>query len=179
MVSVIPLSSFEHTQTMWLILHTAKVQIISRDPQWCKTWASKPSHFTMAYTGQKKMNQCYCITAAQLPHCEWAHSAAPPQRDLQYSNAKTITHARTHRQAHTGKKEKKENRQSKGWWWLWHIAMPPTVVPVRGQSTSNWASVTHALCQSSSPALACNAWHIAEPPTGLLSSCPADDEVGG
>lgn len=52
--------------------------------------------------------------------------------------------------------------------------MPPTVVPVRGQSTSNWASVTHALCQSSSPALACNVWHIAEPPTGLLSPCPAE-----
>lgn len=112
------------------------------------------------------------------PHCEWAHTVAPPQRDLQYSDAKTNT--RTHTHSLGGTHVRGAIRQSKGWWWLWHIAMPPTVVPVRGQSTSNWASVTHALCQSSSPALACNVWHIAEPPTGLLSPCPADNdgEVG-
>lgn len=80
--------------------------------------------------------------------------------------------------SHTSTNAWEENRQSKGWCWLWHIAMPPTVVPVRGQRTSNWASVTHALCQSSSSALACNVWHMAQPPTGLLSPGPADDRRG-
>lgn len=94
----------------------------------------------------------------------------PTAQHLHKRSAATRKQSLTQPCTHVEKSDK-----AKGWWWLWHIAMPPTVVPVRGQSTSNWTSVTHALCQSSYPALACNAWHIAEPPTGLLSLCPADD----
>lgn len=116
----------------------------------------------------EKMNQYYCITAA---------APTPWMGPLRRTSTKGPTEQQR-KNNHTGAHVWKEIRQSKGWWWLWHIAMPPTVVPVRGQSTSNWASVTHALCQSSSSALACNVWHIAEPPTDLLSPSPADDGRG-
>lgn len=135
---------------------------VKHEPSQWHTWVRKNESVPLSNNSSHTVN-------------EPTASTAPPQKDVRYSITKTISLSHTH--IHTygcGK-----IRQSEEWWWLWHIAMPPTVVPVWGQSTSNWASVTHALCQSSSPALACNAWHIAEPPTGLLSPCPADGEVRG
>lgn len=146
-----------------------RAKIISWGLTWCKNMNRQTASIHNSTRGSEKMNQRHCITAAPTL---WMS----PQRGTSTKGPTVQRRKNNHTHTHKGPHVCGEIRQSKGWWWLWHIAMPPTVVPVRGQSTSNWASVTHALCQSSSPALACNVWHIAEPPTGLLSPCPADDD---
>lgn len=158
------LYNLAYTGTHAVNLSSKQGTIIRWGLEWCKAWAVKlPQWHTQVRKNESVLLDNSSSHTVNEPTAQHLHKRDQQQR----------------KNNHTGTHVWEGIRESKGWWWLWHIAMPPTVVPVRGQSTSNWASVTHALCQSSSSALACNVWHIAEPPTGLLSPCPADDAGRG